>query len=135
MLAGVKILESYLCEIILTSGDGLTTQVILAHTIKDMTDDTTVVDWSKAKKNFKHLHDIPFDAVKKDAKISLLIGSDNAHLFSIVDGTLREGARGEPIAYRTPLGWTCMGPTEKPDNDGSSIHSIMLSRLPKPASK
>ena len=135
MLSGVKILESYLCEIMLTSGDGLTTQIIFAHTIKDMTDNTTVVDWSKAKKNFKHLHDIPFDAVKKDAKISLLIGSDNAHLFSITDGTLREGERGEPIAYRTPLGWTCLGPTEKPDTDGNAIHNILLSRLPKPKSK
>ena len=135
MLSGVKVLESYLCEIILTSGDGLTTQIIVAHTIKDMTDNTTVVDWSKAKKNFKHLHDIPFDAVKKDAKISLLIGSDNANLFAITDGTLREGSRGEPIAYRTPLGWTCLGPTEKSDTDGSAIHNLLLSRLPKPKSK
>ena len=98
-------------------------------------ENTTVVDWSKAKRNFSHLHDIPFDAIKKDSKISLLIGSDNAYLFAIVDGMLREGARGEPIAYKTPLGWTCMGPTEKPERDACAIHNILLARLPKPASK
>ena len=103
MLSGVKILESYLCKIILTSGDGLTTQVITAHTIKVMTDDTTVVPWSKAKKKFQHLHDIPFDAIKKDAKISLLIGSDNAYLFAIIDGTLREGARGNQSLIELPF--------------------------------
>ena len=43
MLSGVKILESYLCEILLKSGDGLTMQVILAHTIKDMTDNTQLL--------------------------------------------------------------------------------------------
>ena len=135
MLSGMNVLESYLCKIILTSGDGLTTQVITAHTIKNMTNNTTVIDWSKAKKKFRHLHDILFDTVKKDAKISLSIGSDNAFLFSILDGTLREGKRGEPIAYRTPLGWTCLGPTQKPDDDGSAIHNLLLSRLPKPKSK
>ena len=63
MLDGVKILESYTCKIILTSGDGLTSQVFIALTIKNMTEGPSVVDWSKAKKNFKHLIDIPFDAL------------------------------------------------------------------------
>ena len=135
MLDGVKLLESYTCEVVLTSGDGLTTQVIIAHTIKNMTEGTSVVDWSKAKKKFAHLRDVPFDAVKRDAKIELLIGSDNAFLFAITDGTLREGARGEPIAYRTPLGWTCIGPSEPTGANGSQIHSLLLSKLPKPKSK
>ena len=135
MLDGVKILQSYTCEVILTSGDGLTTQIIIAHTIKNMTEGTSVVDWSKAKKKFAHLRDVPFDAVKRDAKIELLIGSDNAFLFAITDGTLREGARGEPIAYRTPLGWTCIGPTEPTGTNGSQIHNLLLSKLPKPKSK
>ena len=135
MLDGVKILQSFTCEVVLTSGDGLTTQIITAHTIRNMTEGTSVVDWSKAKKKFKHLRDIPFDAVKRDAQIELLIGSDNAFLFAIADGTLREGARGEPIAYRTPLGWTCIGPTEPTGTDGSQIHNLLLSKLPKPKSK
>ena len=128
-------MQSAFKQLFVQSHPELTTQVIIAHTIKDMTDNTTVVDCSKAKKNFKHLHDIHFDAIKNDAKILLLIGSDNAHLFAILDGTLREGTKGEPIAYRTPLGWTCLGPTEKPDTDGNAIHNILLSRLPTPKSK
>ena len=130
MLDGVKILQSYTCEVVLTSGDGLTTQVIIAHTIQNMTEGTSVVDWSKAKKNFAHLRDVPFDAVKRDAKIELLIGSDNAFLFSITDGTLREGIRGDPIAYHTPLGWTCIGPSEPTGTNGSQTVSYTHLTLP-----
>ena len=129
---GVKILQSYTCEIVLTSGDGLTTQVIIAHTIQNMTEGTSVVDWSKAKKNFAHLRNVPFDAVKRDAKIELLIGSDNAFLFSITNGTLRESVRGDPIAYHTPLGWTCIGPMEPTGTNGSQIHNLLLSKPLKP---
>ena len=129
---GVKLLQSYTCEIVLTSGDGLTKQVIIAHTIQNMTEGTSVVDWSKAKKNFEHLRDVPFDAVKRDAKIELLIGSDNAFLFSITNGTLRESVRGDPIAYHTPLGWTCIGPMELTGTNGSQIHNLLLSKPLKP---
>jgi hypothetical protein len=132
LIDGPTQIESFKVDVHLTSCDGLTAQDFTAHTVKDLTKNTSVVDWSKCKQNFDHLKDIPFDTLPHGERISILIGSDNAFLFSAVDGTKREGPRGEPIAYKTSLGWTCLGPTTKPKPEESNdVYSTLTSRLPK----
>ena len=131
-IEGQTEINSYLVEVYLASADGLTCQMILAQTVKNLTRNTSVADWSKFKHNFEHLKDIPFSPLPEFPSISLLIGSDNAHLFSAIEGTKREGARGEPIAYQTELGWTCLGPTTKPvEQDASDLYLTINSLMPK----
>jgi hypothetical protein len=74
-----------------------------------------VVDWSVEKKNFPHLRDIPFPPLPKAAAIQLLIGTDNVSLFTPDKPVKPLDGKG-PIAYKVPLGWTCLGPSSNPDS-------------------
>jgi hypothetical protein len=118
-------------DVILSSIDGLITRHLIAQTVKNLTRNTSVVDWSECKKNFEHLQDVPFDTLPANPIISLLIGADQADLFSPIEGTKHEGARGEPIAYQTALGWTCLGPSVKPKpEEVSEIYLTINSMMP-----
>jgi len=109
-------IKSYLVEVQLTSSDGLVSLTITAWTVKDLTKNTGVVDWSVEKKNFPHLKDIPFPPLPKAAVIQLLIGTDNVSLFTPDTPVKSEDGKG-PIAYKIPLGWTCLGPSTNPDSE------------------
>jgi hypothetical protein len=119
-------------EVNLASIDGLVSQTILAWTKKDLTDKTGVVDWDQCKKGFKHIKDIPFEKLPKDARIRLLIGTENSFLFAPEEGSLHTGGRGEPNAYLCALGWTCYGPSTKldPKIEGM-LHPLMTSQIPR----
>ena len=66
-------------------------------------------------------------------RVSILIGSDR---LDIIDDNseIRRGARGQPYAVKTPLGWTVYGPMGEPNSDGvhvnfvKSDHEELLSR-------
>ena len=106
---------SYLVDVQLTSADGLLSQTITAWTVKELTKNTGVVDWSVEKHKFPHLKDIPFPPLPKAAAIQLLIGTDNVSLFTPDTPVKSEDGKG-PIAYRIPLGWTCLGPSSSLDS-------------------
>ena len=108
-------IKSYLVDVQLTSADGLLSQTITAWTVKDLTKNTGVVDWSVEKLNFPHLRKIPFTPLPKEAAIQLLIGTDNVSLFTPDNPVKSEDGTG-PIAYKIPLGWTCLGPSSNPDS-------------------
>jgi hypothetical protein len=108
-------IKSYLVDVQLTSADGLLSQTITAWTVKDLTKNTGVVDWSVEKQNFPHLRKIPFPPLPKEAAIQLLIGTDNVSLFTPDTPVRSEDGTG-PIAYKIPLGWTCLGPSSNPDS-------------------
>ena len=57
---------------------------------------------------YAHLRDISFPRVP-GAKVSLLIGADHPDMFCAQE--VRRGARKEPIAIKTPLGWSLLGPS------------------------
>jgi hypothetical protein len=113
MVQGYASMLTRKVEISLTSGDGTSNHSITGETFKNLTDGSSVVDWSVAKNDFDHLRDIPFESLPTTPKVSILIGADNAYLFAMTEGSQRTGPRGEPIAYHTPLGWTCIGSTQK----------------------
>ena len=103
--------ESCKVEVPLTSADGLSFFIIIAFTVKDLTRNTGIVDWSKEKEKFEHLRDIPFVPLPENPIATLLIGTDNSDLLAPADP--RKGKKGEPIAMLTPLGWTCFGSSSK----------------------
>ena len=127
----VKI-NTQLVEVTLTSVDGMLTQTINAWTKKNLTDKTRVVDWSKCKRNFEHIKDVPFEKLPKDARIRLLIGTENAFIFGMEEGTQHRGSRGEPTAYMCALGWTCYGPSEYIDPDlQAKLYPLMDKQIPR----
>ena len=98
-------------EVPVASVDGLTSFIILAFTMKDLTRNTGIVDWSTEKMKFEHLREIPFEPLPENPTAHLLIGTDNSDLLAPED--TRKGKKGEPIAMSTPLGWTCYGSSSK----------------------
>ena len=82
-----------------------------------------VEDWNETKKQWPHLLQCEFPKPARDGLVDLLIGLDNAGLhYSKVDV---HGPPNSPTARLGPLGWTCIGPTGKPDSKRS--HLIMHS--------
>ena len=75
---------------------------------------------------WQHLQgiDLPEIDVKQ---ISLLIGSDTPEVFWSLEE--RRGARGEPQATRTLLGWTLQGPTTGCKPPQASVNCIMVEQL------
>jgi len=57
---------------------------------------------------YAHLKGITFPRIP-GSHVSLLIGSDFPEMFCIQE--VRKGARGEPIAIKTPVGWSLLGPS------------------------
>ena len=55
-----------------------------------------------------YLRDIEFPQVK-NATVTLLIGADCPEMFCVSE--MRKGARGQPVAIKTPLGWSLLGPS------------------------
>jgi hypothetical protein len=96
----------------------LSTFSVKALTLKGLAEDTNVVDWRKNKSKFAHLANIDFPSLPERAEISVIIGADNKHLHKahqIVDGKSEH----EPSAFKTPLGWTCLGASSP-----EQIHSL-----------
>jgi len=109
-------MDSTCVEFQLTSLDGMTTQTCMGWTVKDMTAKTGVVEWAERKKDFPHLKNIPFPKLPPSPSISVLVGTDLAHLFNSTTAVGNPSQPRDPVALRTPLGWTCVGPSAKITN-------------------
>ena len=96
--------HTYSVMVHLTSINGSTTQSINAWAVKDLTKNSQAVDWSKAKENFPHLKEIPFEPFPQGASITIILAGHSSILCQMED---KRGKPGEPIAHRTPFGWTC----------------------------
>ena len=81
--------------------------MVTAHTMKRVTGNMKVIQWSQYADNWSHLKHIEFPDTGLRPIVDLLIGIDYLHLHSSYKEV--RGQDGEPIARRTPLGWTCVG--------------------------
>lgn len=77
------------------------------------------------QKKYKHQRDLPIPALK-DAKPSLLIGSDQSHLITPVE-PVRLGPPGGPAAVHTRLGWTLQGPVRSMGRPADSVQCLFTS--------
>ena len=56
-------------------------------------------------------------------RVSVLIGSDRPDIIDD-NSEIRRGARGQPYAVNTPLGWTVYGPMGEPNSDGIHVNFV-----------
>ena len=84
-------------------------------------------------KKFDHLRDVPIASM--DQPVCLLIGADTPEAFFHLEE--RRGNRTQPIAIKTPLGWTIQGPSGKkpPDSLVSSVNYISNEELDEKLSR
>ena len=73
-----------------------------------------MVNWNDVSKKWPHLTKINFPDLPQKREVDILIGIDHASLHCAKQEVC--GADDEPIARLTPLGWTCIGPTEQQSN-------------------
>lgn len=78
---------------------------------------------------YKHLCCLSIPALK-DAKPSLLLGSDQSHLITPVE-PVRRGPPGGPAAVHTHLGWTLQGPVCSVGQPADSVQCLFTSLLPQ----
>jgi hypothetical protein len=106
--------ESYLVEFMISAVDDLVCQTLHAWTVPDLAAKTGVVDWSERKKDFPHLKDVDFPSLPENPQIQILIGIDYPHLFVPKKVVANKARPLDPVAFRTPLGWTCIGRSKQP---------------------
>ena len=87
--------------------DGGTRATVHAWTMEEMCHGLPIPNWNRHKARWEHLKDIPFPKAPGRRTVDVLIGSDHPELSLALEE--RVGLLGEPIARRTPLGWTCVG--------------------------
>ena len=103
-------LDTSLVEFVINSLDGSTSETVSAYTTERVTGNMHVVDWNLYKSKWTHLQLIDFPEPGPRPIADLLIGADHSDLlYSLRDV---RGKPGEPVARRTPLGWTCLGSPE-----------------------
>ena len=85
--------------------------VVGAFTVPGLIEGTPVPDWRFAAKKYTYLQPANPSAPHPDDKVSILLGTDYAHL--MVGHESLRGEMGEPIAEKTPLGWAFQGRTAK----------------------
>ncbi len=86
------------------------------------------MDWSRARKKFEHLRDVNFTPLPNPARISVLIGAEYHDLMRGLE-TISGNKPDHPWAVQTPLGWTCLGPSEPKfpgDFTKAKVHSIII---------
>ncbi|KAF0314254.1 Methionine-R-sulfoxide reductase B1-A [Amphibalanus amphitrite] len=94
-----------------------------AFVIKDLSSASTKIDWNLMKDRWDHMKKIPFPTVSRKGGIDMLIGltGDTMSLF-LPEETI-QGPPGDPVAVKTPLGWTAFGPVS-----GAEMESIKTLR-------
>jgi len=103
-------------------------RTVLAWTVKDLAKRSNVVDWSRTRKKFEHLRDVNFTPLPNPARISVLIGADCHDLMRGLE-TISGNKPDHPWAVKTPLGWTCLGPSEPKfpgDVTKAEVHSMII---------
>jgi hypothetical protein len=103
-------------------------RTVLAWTVENLAKRSNVVDWSVARKKFEHLRDVKFTPLPIPAKIDILIGADCHDLMRSLE-IISSKKPDHPWAVKTPLGWTCLGPSEPRfpgDVTKAEVHSMII---------
>ena len=84
------------------------------------------IDWTLHQAKFPHLEQVPIAPPVQNGRIDLLIGSR----FPTLSAALEEKAGGEndPVARKTPLGWTITGTTQPGTSreKAAALHTLLL---------
>jgi hypothetical protein len=114
-------------EITIQSLDGKFQRQIEVWTMPEMCNSLQIVNWGKLKDEFRHLSEIPFPKNPGSKTVDLLLGSDYPELGICIEE--RVGEPGDPIARKTPLGWTCVGKVKMKESDRKHSNSLFNTRV------
>ena len=107
----IETLETMPVDCHIESLDGRFITQFSALTAKNVTGNLTPHDWSVDQTRYPHLNGIEFPQCQKK-RVEALIGLDHASLHRCMEEVYGEAH--EPFARKTPLGWTCVGRSTRP---------------------
>ena len=90
-------------------------------TMEELCSGMSVPDWSRHQQSWEHLKGLQFHKVPGRKTVDILIGADHPELALALEE--RMGEPGEPVARRTPLGWTCVGRVPEWSRKRTSAHA------------
>jgi hypothetical protein len=99
--------DSERAEVTIENMEGNLRRRISVWTMPDICTNLRIIDWATIKARYEHLSEIPFPSSHGGKTVDMLLGSDYPELMVCLDEKI--GDPGEPIARKTPLGWTCVG--------------------------
>ena len=103
----VEMFETKPVSVELKSITGNVNMNVSAYTANRVTGNMRVIDWNRQKGRWIQLENIDFPRTSTRQVVDVLVGLDCAELHCAIEKV--RGRPGEPIARRTPLGWTCIG--------------------------
>ncbi|CAB4040082.1 Hypothetical predicted protein [Paramuricea clavata] len=106
-LTGKTTFNSTRVQINVESLDSTFSSRVDAWTKDTVTPGLDVIDWNKQKSEWPHLRHLEFPHVPRNRVVDILIGINAIEFHSPLEEI--PGLQGEPVARRTPLGWTCVG--------------------------
>ena len=83
------------------------------YVIRDLSSASTKIEWNQIKDRWDHMKTIPFPTVPKSCGIDMLIGLTGNTMSLFLPEETVQGPPGEPVAVKTPLGWTAFGPVSE----------------------
>ena len=105
----VEIYSAMYTEVEITSMSGKVKRRVKAKVIPNPTGNLFATNWQEHKSAWPHLRRLPFLPPVGEGHCRIIVGTDQAYLLQSLEEVA--GATSfEPIARRTPLGWTCVGP-------------------------
>jgi hypothetical protein len=109
----VEVYSAMYTEVELTSLSGKVKRQVKAKVIPNPTGNLYATNWQELKVSWPHLRSIPFTSPVGSGKCRMILGTDQAYLLRSLE-EVPGSTSYEPIARRTPLGWTCVGPMAPP---------------------
>ena len=103
----IKTFNTKPIEVLLESLCGNVRTNVTAFTADQVTGDMEAVNWNKYKRNWPHLKNIDFPCTTMRPRVDVLVGLDCEDLHHAVEEVRYRP--GEPIAWLTHFGWTCIG--------------------------
>ena len=116
--------KQFLVEAKVSSMESDRSRNIEAWTVKGLASKCGIVDWSERKFDFPHLKKINFPKLPPNPKIDILFGTNMTFMFASDKTFTNPDNHLDPIAMRTPLGWTCIGKSSKENNDSGPKKAI-----------
>ena len=77
---------------------------VAIRSLPDPTGGLEVTNWSKYKKEWSHLQDVPFLEIPEGLKVDMIIGNDQTYLHRSLKEVTHTSDINAPIARLTPLG-------------------------------
>ncbi len=101
--------ETLISRIKIRSNDGRVARIIPAQVFAKPAGTYAPIDWDQEKTQFPHLRSVEFPPISKTwPGVQVLLGNKNSYLHTTLEE--RAEAEDQPVARKTPLGWTAVGP-------------------------